>query len=446
MRSIPHRVGPGDPTLLEDGSSWSQSLFVCASGVKATVKTVSFSYNGTDGGSFDTLNVTDIRDKTYADESAYPLWGVENVDNTFNISEMNLVWGMVSDEYERNPSVSTVRQRSLYLPGFFDLDSASLGVDGYGTWENLPGSDFAPAGMSAAYGVRSAAQSPDGSSVSSKSQDYSGMNSLAMWVKWQELTNDAQSAALIPNLIFTDAVASVVVGTKGALGQGNQGIAGDYPPILVTPTKQVVRFNYPYGIPAFLGGILLLLILAVAFAATILGEASPARVRRHVQQTSAGRVYTTFLYPGPGMLAMPPGDWSERFGDKVVDLSNEYPTTYQVLVPSAEEKDQEFVTSVQPVNQEQQQQPPPGQPQQQYTYSVQEPYAAVQAYHPGLEQQVSPQYQTVYQYNGGYNAVGTPSPIHTPSFDGQGQQETYHPDPDRTRSGQQGVYQEINTQ
>jgi hypothetical protein len=43
-----HRRQDGGSTLIPDsGSTWSKSLYACASAVKATVKTVSFTYNGT---------------------------------------------------------------------------------------------------------------------------------------------------------------------------------------------------------------------------------------------------------------------------------------------------------------------------------------------------------------------------------------------------------------
>src|SRR4051794_24316254 len=80
-------------------------------------------------------------------------------------------------------------------------------------YANLPGSDFHVSSLGVAYKV--------GGSSDNSDVDYTGSASMAMWTRWQDLTSNAKTAALIPNLIFTDVAAASIVGTKGVLGPGN---------------------------------------------------------------------------------------------------------------------------------------------------------------------------------------------------------------------------------
>jgi len=97
MTGVPQRMSPGSSLLYEKGSAWSQKMFTCASAVKATVKTVSFNYNGTQN-SLKSLTVTNITAKTYKDETEMPIWGVENTGNAWSNDGINLIWGLLSPE------------------------------------------------------------------------------------------------------------------------------------------------------------------------------------------------------------------------------------------------------------------------------------------------------------------------------------------------------------
>jgi hypothetical protein len=314
MHGVPQRQDGGSPLVFDSGSSWSQPLYTCASAIKATQKTVSFYYNSTQGLLQD-LVITDIQDKSYPNESQMPLWGVENTGDEFSVSSINLIWGLVSSAYENNPNVSTVRQGSLYLPGYQppDLENqATVNV------ENLPGSEFFVAAMGTAYNVDAT------STESTAAVDYTGEVNMAMWARWQTLSQSAQTAALIPNLIWTDNAASAVVGTKGVLGPMNaagQNIAA----IQVTPTVSKIKYHYPFAIPALVVTLGLVLITLGAFVIVLLGRGGPGRMRLHLQQVSPGRIFTTFLYPGPGAMAMRSKVWNKVMGQRMVDLSGGFP-------------------------------------------------------------------------------------------------------------------------
>jgi len=283
--------------------------------VKATIKTVSFNYNGTKP-LLSNLVVTDIQDKVYPDENSMPLWGVENTGNAYYTEDLNLVWGLVSSKYENNPNVSTVRQPSLYLPGWVDPDWDGTASELTENFENMPASDFSIGALYTAYGISDTS--------SSGAIDYSGETNMAMWVKWQNLTRSAETASLIPNLVFTDTAASAIVGTKGVLGPGNTAQQNSVN-ILVTPYVEKIQYRIPFAVPAIV--VLLILILATMIALLIacLSGTSLTHMRLHLQRVAPGRIYTTFLNPDAKVLNMRPRDWSKRFGDRGIDLSGEFP-------------------------------------------------------------------------------------------------------------------------
>jgi hypothetical protein len=326
MRGVPRRTSPGSQLVFESGSTWSQPMYVCASAVKATIKTVSFNYNGTHD-QLSSLNVTNIEDKTYPNTQSMPLWGVENTGNAYEMQDLNLIWGLVSDEYENHPNVSTVRQPSLYLPGW---ESTLFGGDAgmpSTSWENLPGSDFSVGALASAYAV--------GAGSDSTGPDYTGLSNMALWARWQTLTNSPITAAMIPNLIFTDTAAAAVVGTKGVLGPENVA-QENLVALAVTPTVSRIKYHYPFAIPALVGALVLVVITVMAFVTMCLRGAGINKMRLHLQQLSPGRIYTTFLYPGPGGMTMRSKDWGKTLGKRVIDLSGEFPMAGDIMMPPLE--------------------------------------------------------------------------------------------------------------
>jgi len=195
----------------------------------------------------------------------------------------------------------------------------------------MPASDFAVGALGAAYCVSSG----DGGCTEFSGQDYTGGTNMAMWARWQNLTNDAESASIIPNLIFTDTAASGVVGTKGVLGPGNAA-QKNLVALPVTPTVQKIRYHYVYGIPAFISVLLLVLITFFALVVTCFRGIGFQRMRIHLQQISPGRIYTTFLYPGPGGMTMRSREWVNHLGRKQIDLSGDFPLAAEMM--SAPEK------------------------------------------------------------------------------------------------------------
>lgn len=304
MRGVPQRTDSGSQLEFDIGSNWTQKLFGCATGIKASIKTVTFSYNQTDG-RFEGLAVVDIRPKTYPNQASMPLWGVEDTGGRFFNNDLNLIWGLVSDAYEKAPNVSTVRQPHLYLPGWFD------GTTQAGS-ENLPAVDLSTVGLAAVY-------KPSGP------VDYTGQSSLAMWARWQQLTANADTASLIPNLIFTDALASAVVGTKKLRNSGGEG--SFRAPVL--PIAMTVRYHWQFGVPALITATILLAIGVSILALLCTGGLGIKKLWERIHRLSPGRIFTVYLFQEETSFALPAKEWSKRDGEKQINVAGEAPTAVQ---------------------------------------------------------------------------------------------------------------------
>jgi hypothetical protein len=147
---------------------------------------------------------------------------------------------------------------------------------------------------------------------------------VGQWVRWQQLSSSPQTATKIPNLIFTDYAAGGVVGTKGVLGPGNAGRQNAVA-LPVTPALLKIRYHYLFGIPAFIAALGILVATAVIFVVFVFGHGSINKMRNHLHQTSAGRIFNTFLYPTPGGMTMGSRDWTRQMGKRGVNLLGDYP-------------------------------------------------------------------------------------------------------------------------
>lgn len=261
-------------------------MFSCISAVKASIKTVSFRFNGSD--SLTGLSVTGIAPKIYSSDEAMPLWGVENTREA--LSNMQALWGLVTPEAAEKLNLSTLRSERLYLPGKVWGGVSSTGV------QNLPGVDFARDALGEVYKV--------GSGSSNAQMDYSGASNLAVYRLWQELTHDAATAHRILNLIWTDVAANLVLGTKswstaeqGTRKRDNLGNNGAEMP-MVTIYGRKIRYHYAYGIPAFLVLALASMILASSVLLAVLGPANLGYLRIVLEQTSAGRLLALGTHEG----------------------------------------------------------------------------------------------------------------------------------------------------
>src|SRR4051812_42105863 len=82
-------------TMLEYGSNtnWTTPLYSCASVSKASIKTVTFAFNGSHD--LSNLKVLGYIDKSYANDESLPHWGIESV-HPLTPAQDSPLWGFVS--------------------------------------------------------------------------------------------------------------------------------------------------------------------------------------------------------------------------------------------------------------------------------------------------------------------------------------------------------------
>ncbi|KAF6835364.1 hypothetical protein CMUS01_05815 [Colletotrichum musicola] len=315
LRGPPRRTDGNDPdsALFENHSKWSSPLYSCATAMRAVVKTVSFTVNGTDG--LNSLSVDSIKPKEYASPDDHPLWALE--DSGLAMDGISPIWGIISPEYASRPNISTVKQPAFHLPGYSSSLLRSslqppLGVMRY----NLAGSDFPSEVMRTLF----ASGLATGVLGVEWPFDLAGAASMTILRRWQTLARDPRSAADIIKLLWTDVAASAVVGTKGALGPGNAGAADEAVPIEIRPYGRRIKYRYAFGLPAFLLLLVMGCVAGVLIVSAVLGSSTVGVLRRRMRELTVGRVLTTFLYPESGDMSMTSAAWSRANGDKAVRL------------------------------------------------------------------------------------------------------------------------------
>ncbi|KAF2757345.1 hypothetical protein EJ05DRAFT_440002, partial [Pseudovirgaria hyperparasitica] len=317
------RPADGVSTLIyTPGSRWSVPMYSCVSAAKASLKTVSFQYSGNGTADFRALKVVDVADKAYDNEDDKPLWGVEDLyERVYNVKP---VWGLVADRYQNTPNITTLRSEQLWLPGPVD----SLTVQGASAFQNMPGIDFYRNALASAYNVGNDILSQVGTNV-----DYTGGNSLALYAKWQEYSQHANTTAKAINLIWTDVAANAVAGSRGWVGyEGykNLGKREYYPNkdgalVPITLNIRTVKYHLPYAIPGIIALVLLLITLVSALVMVVLGRAKNDKIRQFLNSTSAGRLMTTFLYTHDAHPDAHKKQWLAQVGRKRVNITGPYP-------------------------------------------------------------------------------------------------------------------------
>ncbi|KAF2174731.1 hypothetical protein K469DRAFT_647989 [Zopfia rhizophila CBS 207.26] len=311
LYGAPRRQDGTDSQMSEPGSAWTIPMYSCVSAAMASVKTVSFRFNGSDG--LSGLTVTNLVEKNYPNEDSKPLWAVENTG--MSLSDVNPLWGLVKPESQGGLNLSTIRKESLMLPGF-----VVFGEFVPKTHQNLPGVDFYCDALGAMYDV-------------GHDSDYSGESNNAMYRVWRGLSRTSTTAAKILNLIWTDAATNAVAGTR-SIATSNESKAkrtddsarsdaNTWPVILY---QREIKYHLRYAIPA-----VILLFVAVCMCSLMLclivfGRTGPSKMRKYLNKTSAGRVLAGHIYgpvvEGDGSVndEQSSRKWVDRVGSKQITV------------------------------------------------------------------------------------------------------------------------------
>ncbi|GIK07599.1 hypothetical protein Aspvir_003265 [Aspergillus viridinutans] len=293
-----NRTDGVSPLRTDPNSPWSIPLYICASAVKASLKTVSFGYNGT---GLDALSITSLSQKTYPSP---PLWAVEDLPDR-SLADVQPLWGILPANTTSAVNLSTIAGPSLYLPGYIDTTTTpltGLAPVPVSTGQNLPGVDFYTQSLYRALSISSPAGQPYA--------DYSGWTSLALYAKWQALSTTATGAAKIIDLVWTDFAANAMVGTKAAAEQDQV--------LPVTVFERRIRYRLPYAVP---GIVVLVAALGIVGGVVVLGcmrRTGVGRLKGFLERTAVGRVLGLVLLGEEGEMGK---DWVEKVGGKRVRIT-----------------------------------------------------------------------------------------------------------------------------
>ncbi|KAH8170045.1 hypothetical protein LIA77_10589 [Sarocladium implicatum] len=302
VRGVPRRVDDGPGTIFEDGSKWSAPLYSCASAIRATIRTVTFTHNGTRG-SLEDLHIEEIKDKEYDSDSDTPLWGVEQWG--YRLAGIDPVWGLVDPVFEGYPNVETFRAPSFYFLGSGMPDAFAQPLEDGKSLMNLPGA-IAPV---------TALHTLTHPSPSLAGEDSGARSSMSLWLRYKELTSSEETMPTLFKVLWTDLAASAMVGSKGVLGPGNAD-AENGATVDIFPVVRRVKYHYIFAIPALMAALCLAVILLLLLASLLMGKSSVKIMDERLKQTSMGRVLTSLFYPEASSLSMSSKEWTDMNSKK----------------------------------------------------------------------------------------------------------------------------------
>jgi hypothetical protein len=274
----PRRTDGGDPLVFEPNKNYTQNLYVCATGIKQNVKTVTFLANSTTD--ITQLHVTNISDKVYADNASQPLWAIEHSNWTI-IDDVAPAWGMVANHYENNASgFDTLRAEQFWLPAIYEEPIATLGP----TMDSLASLKIFQDVLYSVYG-----------GTGNGNYEFSGSGNIAMNRLWLQLSGSSEGVGKIINLIWTELTASSAVGIKAVTADSSSSNSKNTR--MATPYTQRIGYTWAYAIPGLLVLLASAFILLSALFFALTSRFSIRVLRQLLNQTATGRVATNLLHP-----------------------------------------------------------------------------------------------------------------------------------------------------
>lgn len=156
---------------------------------------------------------------------------------------------------------------------------------------------------------------PPGHSVSGY-RPYDGTLSRRLLLKWQSLSDSPARAANIPNLIWTDLAANMLVGTKSLTDSTRS--------YQVRMYKRKITYNYFFAIPAFCCWVLWIAWIVAIIMLSIVGSAKDvalSRCKDRINRLSVGRALVVAGYPSSNHFGTPTADWLKSAGGLEIDLT-----------------------------------------------------------------------------------------------------------------------------
>lgn len=320
FREPPFRIDGGDPLEIEEGSKWKIPQHLCGGSIKASIKTVSLSRNGTAG--LSSLSVESIRDKEYASAADYPLWAFEDDWYPGSLAAIWApFWGIVDESDAGTPGYNYSKGPEFYLPSMLNpYTLTTTGPTDSMAAVSAPMS-FLDLVLGSAFGQYAAI-------ASQPLSRYKGDDSAALSQKWQEMSKQEDGVQTILRLVWTDLMASATVGTKGRVSliktDGSQ-VPSGMDTAMVVYYKRRITYDLRYGIPAFilLAGWLALWVLSLLVA--VLGRHGPKTMNHMLRDTSLGRLAARTVEPDAYRFSRAPTkEWSKNVGHVKVALGHNH--------------------------------------------------------------------------------------------------------------------------
>ena len=159
---------------------------------------------------------------------------------------------------------------------------------------------------------------------------YSGESNYAQTLKWRELSQTADGAATIFNLIWTDLAATAVVGTVTGFESSYdhqllEKRQSDNTNVLGKRTVNLVIHHIAYTVIWYaIPAAILAVIFVVAFAAFLIllccGQTSLRLLKHYINQTGIGRAVTQHEYQGMAAPDATSHDWHEAVGWRIINV------------------------------------------------------------------------------------------------------------------------------
>lgn len=300
LMGAPRLADGSNSLILEPRTNWTQTMMTCASATRASVKTAKFMANGT---RLEDVRVLEVFNKIYPDISM-PLWAIERTN--LSIGKYSPLWGLIDDKYEDSEALQTRRKQSLWLPAGQLFKSGQF----LSLYDSTPTGAHLLA-LSAAYDIDSSFQ-PD-----QAIRDYSGGNDFGLYVRWRDLSRSSETAGKIINLIWTDIMANLVVGTKPGPFSSEETLGSSYDRV-VRPWKRRVVYDLRYAIPAFVMFALWLGVLLGSLLFVIRSRVSLSTLTHLANQLAPGRMAVNFLKSDACRSDAPTKEWATKAGSLII--------------------------------------------------------------------------------------------------------------------------------
>jgi hypothetical protein len=272
----------------DPGTRWEHKVYTCVTALTASIKEISFSYNKTN----DTISVLNVGNLPKTKPT--PLWGMENPG--WNISQVQPIWGVVSETAKNNPALSVIQKEKFYLPAG---SSSMIGE---------PADSFAlpSVGVSALHKLFELFDRVD---TGTDYASYSGAANYEAYKRWYNTTANPETAWQMIHVIWADIMGNMAMST-------NSIPSGDTLPVMIWERR--IIYDMKFAIPAFVFLAIFLVFMSLLLFFVVTKKTSIENVRQIMNMTGTGRAVTNAHSPSAAAASARTKDWVRSTGQEIV--------------------------------------------------------------------------------------------------------------------------------